>query len=296
MCWRCCIDKRAPGENMNRFQRIFPGGDELLAPRDLPAPSISDVGLLERTCRAAMFGVSKIVSAHVILAGLLVIVALILYLGENQAMAHVMVNFGSTLLFIGVLVVMLDMSNKGRRGYFKVERMFVAAVLLSLALVVAGGLMHNVGEGAIPWWASLLVVSLGVGLIAYVRFGGGVRVDEQYISMKDSLPGYVRPYREFIRRLDAEVDNAIFSGKGKDRILEGQVDEAYAAAKESFGQVISRRFEEAAAADEAVKDYLARANQLMTALGAKGGAVSTGASSAALAQLASRNLATLVRM
>jgi hypothetical protein len=285
---------------MNRFQRIFPGGDELLAPRDLPAPSISDVGLLERTCRAAMFGVSKIVSAHVILAGLLVIVALILYLGENQAMAHVMVNFGATLLFIGVLVVMLDMSNKGRRGYFKVERMFVAAILLSLALVVAGGLMHNVGEGAIPWWASLLVVSLGVGLIAYVRFGGGVRVDEQYISMKDSLPGYVRPYREFIRRLDAEVDNAIFSGKGRaaiqDEAARGQVDDAYAAAKASFGQVISRRFEEAAAADEAVKDYLARANQLMTALGAKGGAVSTGASSAALAQLASRNLATLVRM
>lgn len=264
------------------------------APAYVAAPSITDVTLLERTCRTAMFGVSRIVSVHLALGVVLLVVAFILLLGGRKSMSHTMVNFVTALLSVAALVIFMDMVSG--RGFFKpfsMARESTQSFIVLIIALVMTWVFHNLFDD--QDWAAYLSIGLLViaaGCTMYLRYTQA-RVSEQYINAKAALPGYMRPYRTFIQQLDAQIDNAIFSGRGGEQRL-NQAGEQYRRAKLALG-VVMGRFATPDAADVAVRQYLANASSLLAALGAPE-QPNPEATAPALAQLASRNLNELLRM
>jgi hypothetical protein len=264
------------------------------APAYVAAPSITDVTLLERTCRTAMFGVSRIVSIHLGLGVVLLLVAFILLLGGRKGMSHTMVNFVTALLSVAALVIFMDMfSGKGFFQPFSMTRESTQFFGLLFVALVLTWVFHNLFED--QDWATYLsmgLLAVAAGCTWYLRYTQA-RVSEQYINAKAALPGYMRPYRTFIQQLDAQIDNAIFSGKGQEAAVSAATEQ-YQQAKAALG-VVMGRFATPENADRAVRSYLASASSLLAALGAPE-QPNPDASAPALAQLASRNLNELLRM
>jgi hypothetical protein len=265
------------------------------AARPVPAPSVTDITLLERTCRTALYGVSRIVSVHLGVSLVLLLVAFILILGNHPRMSHTMVNFSTALLTLAAVVIVMDMVSG--KGFFQAASVPARAALAFVFVgIISTWLMHNLidSEDKVIRVLPMLLLALAATAIGYLRYSQ-TRVDEQYINAKAALPGYMRPYRQFIQQLDAQIDNALFSGKGNQEQVESpDAAQAYQNAKDRLSTVLGR-FNSTDQADEAVKQYLTSASLLLAELGAPEQPMDD-ATAPSLAQLASRNLDAIIRM
>jgi hypothetical protein len=266
------------------------------AARPVPAPSVTDITLLERTCRTALYGVSRIVSVHLGVSLVLLLVAFILILGNHPRMSHTMVNFSTALLTLAAVVIVMDMVSG--KGFFQAASVPARAALAFVFVgIISTWLMHNLidSEDKVIRVLPMLLLALAAGAIGYLRYSQ-TRVDEQYINAKAALPGYMRPYRQFIQQLDAQIDNALFSGKGNVNLAteDAGLTDTYKRAKNDLSTVLGR-FNSTVQADEAVKRYLSSASDLLHILGAPEQPTHD-ATAPSLAQLASRNLDAIIRM
>jgi hypothetical protein len=263
------------------------------APSLVAPPPGTDPLLLERTCRLALWGVSRLVAALAAVAGLLFVVALVLLVGENRALGQVAFNLSAAVVMLALVVAALDMATAG--GYFKRERASAVMVGVGVALVIAAWALHNPAGKDVHWGYSAPLLALAILSLVALR-QRQARIPDAFILKGETLPGYMRPYRGFVMQIDRQIDNALFANPRQlsPETLQNAADQ-YAEVKAALDQV-TRRQSDQAQAERSVKDYLRAANALLSQLTLSGSVAPEAASTASLARLASMNLERLVRM